>query len=145
MYFNYTDWMLAYLIDAKSISIPATYVLFVAILVLHGFLAALGVGALVLNKRLGVAIAVTAGVGITNLVLMALQAHAYNHFGTFAEYHAGTAPELAAVPRAQLGMTISGAMIGPVVVALLAVRLIAGRKAAKASEAAPPASGAAPA
>jgi hypothetical protein len=132
MYFNYTDWMLVYLVDAKTISIPLTWALFMALLVLHGYLAALGVGALVMHGKLGPAIAVGVGVGITNLALMALQGHAYNHIGTYAEYHAGTAPELAQAPAAQLAMTIAGALAAPGAIVAIVVRFIAGRKATRA-------------
>lgn len=133
MYFNYTDWMLAYLVDGKTVSVPLTYALFVVILVLHGFLAALGVGALVMHKRLGLAIAVTAGIGATNLILMALQGHAYNHFGTYAEYWAGTAKALADDPRAQMGMTVAGLTAAPGAFIALGWRFFAGRKAARAA------------
>lgn len=139
MYFNYTDWMLAYLVDAKTISVPLTYAVFVAILVLHGFLAALGVGALVMHKKLGLAIAVTLGIGATNLVIMALQGHAYAHFGTYAEYWAGAAKELSQDSRAQVGMTVAGLAAAPGAFIALGWRFFAGRKAARADGA--PASG----
>jgi hypothetical protein len=137
MYFNYPDWMLVYLIDAQTISLPLTYALFVASLVVHGFLAALGVGALVLHKRLGMAIAVTVGVVATNLLIMAAQGHAYAHIGTFAEYHAGAAKELAEVPRAQMGMTIAGLLAAPPPIIAVVIRLLQGRKASRAAAGAP--------
>src|SRR5688572_29201490 len=138
MYFNYTDWMLVYLIDAKTISVPLTYALFFAILVLHGGLAALGVGALVMHRKLGVAIAVTVGILITQGALMALQGHAYAHIGTFDEYHAGAAKELAQVPGAATGMTIAGIMAAPPPIIAVVVRFLKGRKKAAASAAVQP-------
>lgn len=133
MYFNYTDWMLVYLLDSQRISVPLTYLVFLAILVLHGFVAALGVGALVMHQRLGLAIAVTAGIIATNLLLQAVQWDAYNHIGTFAEYHAGTAKELPQVPRAAMGMTVAGLLAAPVGIGALVMRFLAGRKAARAT------------
>jgi hypothetical protein len=138
LYFRFTDWMLAYLVDAKTISVPLTYLVFVAVLVLHGTLAALGVGALMLHHKLGLAIAITAGVVITNVLLLAVQAHAYNHVGTFAEYAAGTARELSQVPEAQLGMTVAGILAAGVGISVLVLRFLAGRRAL------PPAAPAAP-
>ena len=138
MFFNYPDWMLTYLVDAKALSIPLAYVLFVTVLMLHGFVAALGVGALVMHKKLGAAIAVTLGLGAVNLLIMALQAHAYNHFGTYAEYWAGTARELVNEPRAQMGMTVAGIMAAPVAFLALGLRFFAGRKVAAASGTASP-------
>ncbi|MBK7863759.1 MAG: hypothetical protein IPJ65_35175 [Archangiaceae bacterium] len=128
MYFNYTDWMLAYLVDAQKLSVPLTYVVFVAVLVLHGFLAALGVGALVLARRLGVAIAVLVAFIVVNFLIMALQGHAYTHVGTFAEYAANTAKEMSNEPRAQLGMTVAGILAALGGVPALVVRFLAGRK-----------------
>jgi len=135
MYFNYTDWMLVYLLDAKTISIPLTYLAFWLLLVMHGALAALGVGALVMHRRLALAIAVTVGIVATNLLLMALQGHAYAHIGTYAEYHAGLAKEIAQVPAAATGMTVAGILAAPPPIIAVIVRFLKGRKAAAATAA----------
>jgi hypothetical protein len=133
MYFNYPDWMLAYLIDAEKISLPATYALFVAILVLHGALAALGVGALVLRKQYVFAAAVLACIIVTNFVIMGLQFDAYTHVGTYAEYWTHLAKPMTEVPRAQTGMTVAGLLAAPVGLGALALRFLQGRKAARAT------------
>ncbi len=131
MYFNYTDWMLAYLVDSRNLSVPLTFAIFVAVLVIHGAVAAAGVGALVMHKKLGWAIAIAAGIGLTNLLIMALQGHAYNHFGTYAEYWAGTAKELSQDPRAQMGMTVAGLLAAPGGIGALVVRFVMGRRASR--------------
>ncbi len=137
MYFNYTDWMLVYLLDAKTISIPLTYFAFWVLLVMHGALAALGVGALVMHRRLGLAIVVFLGIIATNLLLMVLQGDAYAHIGTYAEYHAGTAKEIAQVPAAATGMTIAGILAAPPPLIAVLLRFLKGRKAASAASSAP--------
>jgi hypothetical protein len=129
MYFNYTDWMLAYLIDAQKVSITGTYIVFVAILILHGGLAALGVGALMQRKKTALAWAILIGIVATNLITIGLQSDAYTHIGTFAEYWAHQAKPVDEVPRAQMGMTIAGALAAPGVLIVLALRFIQGRKA----------------
>jgi hypothetical protein len=133
MYFNYTDWMLAYLVDAQKVSVIATYILFVAILVLHGMLAALGVSALVQRKQYIFAGAVLACVIVTNFVIMALQFDAYTHVGTYAEYWAHQAKPMPEVGGAQMGMTVAGILAAVPGLGMLAVRFVQGRKAARAA------------
>ncbi|MBL8949501.1 MAG: hypothetical protein JNK82_01900 [Myxococcaceae bacterium] len=133
MYFNYTDWMLVYLVDAKTLSIPLTFFVFWVLLVMHGFLAALGVGALVLHRRIGLGVAVLVGLVATNFLLMALQGHAYAHIGTYAEYHAGLAKEVAQVPAAATGMTVAGLLAAPPPIIMVVIRFLQGRKVAAAA------------
>jgi hypothetical protein len=132
MYFNYPDWMLAYLTDSQKLPLAATYVLFLLVLVLHGLLAALGVAALVQRKQLKVAWAVVLAVIVTNFIIMGVQFDAYTHVGTFAEYWAHQAKPMPEVPRAQMGMTVAGLLAAPVGFGALVLRLIQGRKAARA-------------
>src|SRR5262249_55938901 len=56
LFFNYPDWMFAYLLDSKTVWVPLAYVVFLLVLALHGLVAALGVGALVLHRKVGAAI-----------------------------------------------------------------------------------------
>jgi hypothetical protein len=133
MYFNYPDWMLAYLVDAQKLSLAATYPLFLAVLALNGLLAALGVGALVQRKQLGLAWGVVSAIIVMNFVMMAVQLDAYTHVGTYAEYWAHQAKPTTEVARAQTGMTVTGLLAAPVGFGALAVRFFAGRKAARAA------------
>jgi hypothetical protein len=133
MYFNFPDWMLAYLVDAEKVSLVITYAVFVAILVLHGMLAALGVSALVQRKQYIFAGAVLACVIVTNFVIMGLQFDAYTHVGTYAEYWAHLAKPMPEVPRAQMGMTVAGILAAVPGLSMLGVRFVQGRKAARAA------------
>jgi hypothetical protein len=132
MYFNYKDWMLAYLMDGEKLPTVPTYLLFVFMLFVHAALAALGISMLVVRKKLGLALAITLAISVSNILTTLLQSHAYQHVGTFAEYWAGQAKEVSEVPRAQMGMTVSGAIAAPSAIAIVVWRFIKGRKTPRA-------------
>jgi hypothetical protein len=131
MYFNYPDWMLAYLVDAEKVPLVPTYVLFVAMLALHGALAALAAAVLVQRKKVALGWALLGGILVAQFSIMALQFDSYTHIGTFAEYWAHQAKPVDQVPRAQTGMTVAGLLATPVALGILAMRFIKGRKAAR--------------
>jgi hypothetical protein len=130
MYFNYKDWMLAYLMDGEKLPTVPTYLLFVFMLFVHACLAALGISMLVLRKKIGLALAITLCIAASNILTTLLQGHAYQHIGTFAEYWAGQAKTVDQLPQAQMGMMASGILAAPSAIIIVAWRFIKGRKTA---------------
>ncbi|MBX7100665.1 MAG: hypothetical protein K1X89_23330 [Myxococcaceae bacterium] len=129
MFFNRSDWMFVYLHDTTTLPLVPLYVLFVGTLVFVGLLAGLATSWVVVHKGLGAGIAVLAGMLVVQASSALLQADAYIHVGTTAEYRAGAAKLLTDQPDVVRAFNLITVAAASTAFGLLGWRLVKGRKA----------------
>jgi hypothetical protein len=119
MYFNWTDWMLAYLTDSRTFPVKSFYVLFVLACAFCGAAAAAVSAHLVQHYKMGLAALCVVGAILSWLIVLIPSFHGYSHIGTYDEYKAGTALALPGPPDAAFGLNLSGGMTAVFSIVLL--------------------------
>jgi hypothetical protein len=129
-FFQRPDWMLAYLKDAREVSLVPAYVVFVVVLAAHGGAGALANSALLRRGLRGAAWALTAGALVTLGATYWLQWKQYLAVGTFEEFWSGRAAPIYADAVMQRAMSVSGVLAGVVAVSVVIARFLQARRLA---------------
>jgi hypothetical protein len=110
MYFNYADWMFAYLVDTTKFPLLPFYFVFLASLAFSGAAGAALTASLIRQDRTVLAYLTVLGAVLTLAVVWVPHWDSYSHMGTLAEWKAGTAPLMPGPPSAAMGMNVAGAI-----------------------------------
>ncbi|HZA50363.1 MAG TPA: hypothetical protein VE549_06460, partial [Myxococcaceae bacterium] len=129
-FFQRPDWMLAYLKDAREISLLPAYVIFLGVLAAFGAAGALANAALLRRGLRGAAWALTAGALLTIAATFWLQSKQYVAVGTFEEFWAGRARSLQLDAAMQRAMNVSGIISTLSAVAIFIARFLQARRLA---------------
>jgi hypothetical protein len=130
MYFNYPDWMLVYLRDARTTPLLSAYPGFVGVCAVFGGLSAATGATMVSKRRWGLAVGVLVGALLTLTACYWLSWDQYIHAGTFEQYLQHRAPLLTEDARLQRGSAVVTALAAPGAIAIVAVRFFRGRRTA---------------
>jgi hypothetical protein len=130
MYFNYPDWMLVYLKDARTTPLLPAYPGFIAVCAVFGGLTAATGGTMVARRRWGLAVGVLLGAVLTLIACYWLSWDQYIHAGTFEQYLQHRAPLLTEDARLQRGSAVVTAVAAPAALGILALRFFRGRRTA---------------
>ncbi|MBX5483089.1 MAG: hypothetical protein IRZ16_14785 [Myxococcaceae bacterium] len=117
-FFAFPDWMLVYLKDAREVTLPIAYVVFVALCALFGVVGALANAHLLRHGRRGLAWLLTIGAVVTLACIFWLQSKQYALVGTFEAYYAGKAVPLTESKDLQRAMNVSAFTATPTALAL---------------------------
>lgn len=132
-YFVYTDWMLSYFMDARSIPVVPVWAVFVATLTAAGWLGALAVQSLFIAGRDLWAWVFSAYAALAFGMVWLVTLDRYMHVGSYDEYMKGIAvrlPDHAAIQRA---MAVAGPATAVIVAVPALLLFFRGRKASPAT------------
>ncbi|HZA13997.1 MAG TPA: hypothetical protein VE618_05860 [Myxococcaceae bacterium] len=129
-FFHRPDWMLAYLKDAREVSLIPAYAVFLGVLAAHGAAGALANAALLRRGLRAAAWALTAGVLLTLAATFWLQWRQYLAVGTFEEFWSGRAAPIQSDAVMQRAMNVSGAISAVSAVAIFIARFLQARRLA---------------
>lgn len=129
LFFTQPDWMLAYLKDAREVSLLPAFVIFAALCAAFGAFGGAATGALLHQGRRPLAFALTALAAATVGAVFWLQWRQYFLIGTFEQFYSGDAVPLQSHAAAQVGMNVAGALTAVGSIGLIAVRLLQTRRA----------------
>lgn len=127
LFFKQPDWMLAYLKDAREVSLLPAFVIFLAILAANGAAGAAATSFLIARGERTWAWAIVAGAALTLIGAFWLQWRQYTLVGTYAEFHTGTAQPLAKLESMKMAMNLMTAAAGIPGVLIVFSRLRGGR------------------
>ena len=129
-FFHRPDWMLAYLKDAREVSLLPAYAVFLAVLAAFGAAGALANAALLRRGLRGAAWGLTAGVLLTLAATFWLQWRQYLAVGTFVDFWSGRAAPIQSDAAMQRAMNVSGAISAVSALSVFIARFVQGRRLA---------------
>jgi hypothetical protein len=127
-FFARPDWMMAYLRDAASTSLPLAYALFMVALVAFGAAGGVASAWLVARGKILWSVLLTLASAVVLVSVFLLQWKQYVAVGTYAEFHAGTALPMVQSPQMQRALNLSTLGTATASIALLVVRFVRGRR-----------------
>ncbi len=131
LFFTEPDWMLAYLKDAREVSLLPAFIVFAALCAAHGAFGALAVSAFIARGRLMLGVALTvAAVAVVGAVFW-LQWQQYFVIGTFEAYYRGDAVPLQNDAVTQMKMNVAGGLTAVGSIAVIAWRIVQTKRLGK--------------
>lgn len=109
-FFHQPDWMWAYLRDTRDLPLGWAYAVFMLCLAAHGAVGALSVSTLLSFQRWLAALILVTVFALYLSALFFLQWDAYQHVGSFQEYHTQKALALEHVSTMKQALGLSGAV-----------------------------------
>lgn len=131
-FFAHPDWMFVYLQDAEQVYKPVAYLFFLFLLAAAGASGAVATGWFVLRERGRVAYTIAAGGLFGLLAIWRVTWNQYKTLGTFAEYWTRGGRPIFEVPEFRTALNIVGAVLAAAYVAVIAWRIVLGRRLPKA-------------
>ncbi len=129
MFFTQPDWMLAYLKDAREVSLLPAFLIFAVLCAAFGAFGGAATGALLHLGRRPLAFALTSLAAATVGAIFWLQWSQYFLIGTFEEFYSGNAVPLPQHAQAQMGMNLAGGLTAAGSIALIVLRLVQTKRA----------------
>jgi hypothetical protein len=127
-FFQRTDWMFAYLKNAREVSLVPAYLVFLGVLAAHGAAGGLAGAALLRRGMRGAAWALAGGAILTLGATFWLQWNQYGLIGSFEEYWSGRAKTIDTDVTMRLAMNVSGALSAVSAVSVFVARFLQSRR-----------------